>query len=472
MFFTFHERARWNAERQAVEFGVEIGKYRGVVRVPRRVFQRLLPEPPMPERCIEAYYLQRTRFESITERRLRRRQLTAGTSRSGGGSCQRHPVETVPTGEERLNSNPLRTFRAGFEIETHLRADFPEWRYATTRVKRGRSGDTRCCGSRWGVGATSDVRSGATVAEFWRAASGGILMSAAEEIYEAMRNSGMVNWVGPGDPAAIGGYNFTSIAENLPLRGDHVLFDFGCGIGRTSVKLAEFLTEGGQLVGSDIVPGQLQFCRQQFEHRFPNATFHCIKSGNPQYNDLITATQNATPAIDEGIFFSQYRDAFDITVAFSVFTHFDPTMAAHYLRSLRDVTKPSGHLFLTWFLDHPSNPAQFNGIPTRLGIGQNFSDPQGNLLLALFSPAAVAELAASAGLLIERVSYGRWRGGAWPFAPLMGQHAQDIVILRRALPEEFDANTYLEIHKDVAAAGADPVQHYLTYGYREGRRLR
>ena len=47
-----------------------------VVRVPRRAFQRLLPERPTPERCIEAYYLQRTRFESIAERKLRRRQLT------------------------------------------------------------------------------------------------------------------------------------------------------------------------------------------------------------------------------------------------------------------------------------------------------------------------------------------------------------------------------------------------------------
>ena len=27
MFFTFPEDARWNAERQAVEFGVEIGEY-------------------------------------------------------------------------------------------------------------------------------------------------------------------------------------------------------------------------------------------------------------------------------------------------------------------------------------------------------------------------------------------------------------------------------------------------------------
>ena len=76
MFFTFPEDARWNAERQAVEFGVEIGEYHGVVRVPRRVFQRLLTERPTPERCVEAYHLQRSRFERIAERKLRQRQLT------------------------------------------------------------------------------------------------------------------------------------------------------------------------------------------------------------------------------------------------------------------------------------------------------------------------------------------------------------------------------------------------------------
>jgi hypothetical protein len=75
MFFTFPEDARWNVETQAVEFGVQIGEYRGVVRVLRRVFQRLLPERPTPQRCLEAYYLQRTRFEMIAERKLRRRHL-------------------------------------------------------------------------------------------------------------------------------------------------------------------------------------------------------------------------------------------------------------------------------------------------------------------------------------------------------------------------------------------------------------
>jgi hypothetical protein len=55
---------------------VEIGEGRGVAPVPWRVFQRLLPERPTPERCVEAYYVQRTRFERIAQQKLRRRQLT------------------------------------------------------------------------------------------------------------------------------------------------------------------------------------------------------------------------------------------------------------------------------------------------------------------------------------------------------------------------------------------------------------
>jgi hypothetical protein len=46
MFFTFPEDTRWNAERQAVEFGVEIGEYSGVVRVPRRTRGSVSNRPP------------------------------------------------------------------------------------------------------------------------------------------------------------------------------------------------------------------------------------------------------------------------------------------------------------------------------------------------------------------------------------------------------------------------------------------
>ena len=79
-----------------MEFGVEIGEYHGVVRVARRVFQRLLPERPTPERCVEAYYLQRTKFESIAERKLRRRQLTE----DGNVEISGRDVREVPDAEK------------------------------------------------------------------------------------------------------------------------------------------------------------------------------------------------------------------------------------------------------------------------------------------------------------------------------------------------------------------------------------
>ena len=76
MFFRFPPDARWNPERSVVEFGIGIGEYEGVVRVSRRVFQILLSEALTPERCLEAYHLDRTRLELVAERKVRRRQLT------------------------------------------------------------------------------------------------------------------------------------------------------------------------------------------------------------------------------------------------------------------------------------------------------------------------------------------------------------------------------------------------------------
>src|SRR5258707_14529782 len=76
MFFRFPPDARWNPDRSAVEFGIGVGEYEGVVRISRRVFQILLPETSTPERCLEAYHLHRTRLEIIAERKVRRRRLT------------------------------------------------------------------------------------------------------------------------------------------------------------------------------------------------------------------------------------------------------------------------------------------------------------------------------------------------------------------------------------------------------------
>jgi hypothetical protein len=76
LFFEFPEDECLSEDREAVEFTVILGPYEGTVRVGRRVFQTLFGQSPTPERCMEAFHLQRTRFELIVERKLRRRQLT------------------------------------------------------------------------------------------------------------------------------------------------------------------------------------------------------------------------------------------------------------------------------------------------------------------------------------------------------------------------------------------------------------
>ena len=92
LFFEFPEDARWNEDREAVEFSVILGPYEDTVRVGRRVFQQLLDQSPTPERCVEAFHLQRTRFELMVERKLRRRQLTGdGNVEITGRICAIRP---------------------------------------------------------------------------------------------------------------------------------------------------------------------------------------------------------------------------------------------------------------------------------------------------------------------------------------------------------------------------------------------
>jgi hypothetical protein len=74
--FSFPDDARWNETERGVEFGIVIGEYRGVVRVPRQLFQRLLDGPVTPQGCLEAFHFHRSAFERAAETKLRARELT------------------------------------------------------------------------------------------------------------------------------------------------------------------------------------------------------------------------------------------------------------------------------------------------------------------------------------------------------------------------------------------------------------
>ena len=60
LMFTFASCAPWNAGRRAVEFRVEIGEYHGVGPGAAAGFPAPAVGCPTPERCFEAYHLQRS----------------------------------------------------------------------------------------------------------------------------------------------------------------------------------------------------------------------------------------------------------------------------------------------------------------------------------------------------------------------------------------------------------------------------
>ena len=67
---------------------------------------------------------------------------------------------------------------------------------------------------------------------------------------------------------------------------------------------------------------------------------------------------------------------------------------------------------------------------------------------------------------------GRALRSAWSSLRLPGRLSLRRVAKYDALPADFVAAIYLEINPDVAEAGADPIEHYLRFGRREGRPYR
>lgn len=87
--FAFPDDASWNDLEQAVEFGVELGEYRGRVFVPLRIFHALLGARPTPEQCVACFHMNRADFERAAEARLQARALDDDANiRLTNGDCR------------------------------------------------------------------------------------------------------------------------------------------------------------------------------------------------------------------------------------------------------------------------------------------------------------------------------------------------------------------------------------------------
>ena len=119
MFFTFPEDARWNADRQAVEFGVEIGEYHGVVWVLWRVFQHFWRSGRPRAVCRSVLPPADTLRASLSVNSAGAYLPRTATSKSRGATCARAPGALLSVAA--WQRQPAPSSGARLDVHTALR---------------------------------------------------------------------------------------------------------------------------------------------------------------------------------------------------------------------------------------------------------------------------------------------------------------------------------------------------------------
>jgi SAM-dependent methyltransferase len=128
------------------------------------------------------------------------------------------------------------------------------------------------------------------------------------------------------------------------------MLDLGCGIGRKTIPLTQYLNNDGVYWGLDIVRFGIEWCLRTITTRYPNFRFQTIDVYNKHYNPTgkVLARDYRLPFDDR---------SFDLVHLGSVFTHMLPLDVENYMAEIRRVVKPSGRCLLSWFLLNPESQA-------------------------------------------------------------------------------------------------------------------
>lgn len=344
----------------------------------------------------------------------------------------------------------------------------------------------------------------------------------ARALLARMTASEMSGWVGKADALPVGWTNAQYVRRMTDLHPDATVLDFGCGIGRTAVALLDYLSPKGQMIGVDIVPDMIKFCKDEITPAYPNSEFYCTSTPHPLYDAW---KQPSIPIEPEPEVFARLAGRVDVAIAFSVFTHLDIEGAERSLRLVGSTLKPGGRFLFTAFLHDESARSR---IRQGLTVGPYYApgqpapsddepiyiaDPKLNWVA--FNDQALRRMIEAAGFSIECVAYGGWRRtraalgldafqdtivisrtrslpeqdrfpppkarasangrppspGLWERIPPRFRHALRLGV-RPSLPQGFDPQRYIALNPDVEGHPGGAEAHYRDFGYFEGRQWR
>jgi SAM-dependent methyltransferase len=152
-----------------------------------------------------------------------------------------------------------------------------------------------------------------------------------------------INFVGSGNFKEIGYEFFGYFVDLGGLQPDERVLDVGCGIGRMTLPLAQYLSAAGSYEGFDVVPLGIDWCRKRYGPLFPNFRF--------QLADIYNTHYNPNGRVRSGQFRFPYPSgSFDFVFLTSVFTHLLPADMENYVYEIARVLKLGGRCLITYLL--------------------------------------------------------------------------------------------------------------------------
>jgi SAM-dependent methyltransferase len=218
-----------------------------------------------------------------------------------------------------------------------------------------------------------------------------------------------LKFVGDGDFHAVGNEFLALFTRLADLQPSHRVLDVGCGVGRMAVPLLDFLSPEGCYEGFDVVPGAVDWCRQNISARNPRFRFQLADIRNEYY---YVAGKYAA----EDYVFPYADRSFDLVILTSVFTHLLPAAAANYLKQIRRVLKPEGRCFSTWLIMNDESRSLIAGGQSALPLVHPYHDvlstnPSAPLEGIGFDEDRVSAMYQDAGLVQQAPTYlGQWCG--------------------------------------------------------------
>jgi SAM-dependent methyltransferase len=225
-------------------------------------------------------------------------------------------------------------------------------------------------------------------------------------------------FVGDGDYRAIGVEYLGHFVRIGGLKPFESVLDVGCGIGRMAVPLTQYLdSEASFYEGIDPVNAGIEWCVQNITSAYPNFRFCRVDVAHELYNPggAIAGHEIVLP----------FSDAkFDFAAMVSVATHLPEAEISAYAREIMRLLAPGGRLFLTAFIvaaGDPDRPAARPRFTPGTRPGSWFGDPLAPLGAIGFDAGVIEDILKKAGLQVQRVSLGHWRG-------IESNHYQDVII--------------------------------------------